>query len=51
MKAAANLVQGKPANEGTEWELDETGSIVWIPFEPVNIDNVDEYDNYTLNIE
>ena len=51
MKAAANLVQGKPANEGTEWELDETGSIVWIPFEPVNIDNVDKYDNYTLNIE
>ena len=51
MKAAANLVQGKPANEGTEWELDETGNIVWIPFEPVNIDNVDKYDNYTLNIE
>ncbi|MCH1982354.1 substrate-binding domain-containing protein [Ruminococcus sp. OA3] len=51
MKAAANLVQGKPANDGTEWELDETGCIVWIPFEPVNLDNVDTYDNYTLNIE
>lgn len=50
MKAAANLVLGKPANDGTEWELDDTGCIVWIPFEPVNIDNVEIYDNYTLEI-
>lgn len=50
LMAAANLVTGKAPNEGTEWELDETGYIVWIPFEPVTADNVDEYDNYELNI-
>lgn len=51
LKAAANLAQGKPANDGTEWELDESGCIVWIPFEPVNLDNVETYDNYTLEVK
>lgn len=43
--AAKNLMAGNPMNEGTGWELDESGNILWIPFEPVTIDNVDEYDN------
>ena len=48
--AAAILVSGKAPNEGTEWDLDAEKHTVWIPFEPVTIDNVDEYDNYELNI-
>ena len=48
LMAAANLVKGNGINEGTSWDLDETGHIIWIPFEPVNIDNVEEYDNYEL---
>ncbi|MBA4700159.1 MAG: sugar ABC transporter substrate-binding protein [Ruminococcus sp.] len=43
--AAKNLINGNAINDGTDWELDETGNILWIPFEPVTIDNVDEYDN------
>ena len=50
LMAAANLVEGKAPNEGTQWDLDEEKHTVWIPFEPVTIDNVDEYDNYELNI-
>ena len=50
LMAAANLVSGKAPNEGTEWDLDAEKHTVWIPFEPVTIDNVDEYDNYELNI-
>lgn len=45
---AINLINGKPANDGTEYVKDETGesysdSVVWIPFEPVNADNVADY--------
>lgn len=43
--AAKNLIAGNAINNGTDWELDESGNILWIPFEPVTIDNVDEYDN------
>ena len=42
--AAVNLVNGKPCNEGTDFELDETGFISWVPFEPVTKDNVADYD-------
>lgn len=42
--AARNLIEGKGINETTEYELDETGFIMWIPFEPVTADNVAEYD-------
>ena len=46
--ACANLIAGKPINEGTSYELDASGesysdSIVWIPFEPVTADNVADY--------
>lgn len=48
VEAAINLINGKPANEGTQFVKDESGesysdSIVWIPFEPVNKDNVADY--------
>lgn len=48
LMAAINLVEGNPVNEGTSWDLDETGHIVWIPFELVNADNVEDYENYEL---
>ncbi len=48
LAVAANLVNGNAPDEGLTWEADETGTIVWIPFEPVNLDNVDDYDNYVL---
>lgn len=46
--AAANLVDGKPLNEGMEYALDDSGedysdSVVWVPFEPVTSDNVADY--------
>lgn len=44
LRAALNLINGKPINDGTGYETDETGNIVWIPFEPVTIDNVADYD-------
>ena len=44
LHAAVNLVQGNPLNEGTDFEIDETGYVLWVPFEPVTIDNVAEYD-------
>lgn len=44
LRAALNLINGKPINDGTDYETDETGNIVWIPFEPVTIDNVADYD-------
>ena len=43
--AALNLINGKPLNEGTSFEVDETGFILWVPFEEVTPDNVAEYDN------
>ncbi len=44
LRAALNMINGKPINEGTSFDLDETGNIVWVPFEPVTIDNVADYD-------
>ena len=43
--AALNLINGKPLNEGTSFEVDETGFILWVPFEEVTPDNVADYDN------
>lgn len=48
VEVAMNLMNGKPANEGTQFTKDESGedysdSIVWIPFEPVTADNVADY--------
>ena len=44
MQAAINLLNGAPVNEGTEFEVDsENPYIVWVPFEPVNAENVADY--------
>ena len=42
--AAKNLIEGNDLNEGSDYEVDETGYILWVPFEPVTIDNVADYD-------
>ena len=43
--AAVNMCKGKAINADTEYEVDETGRLVWIPFEPVYPDNVADYQN------
>ncbi|MCP1109391.1 sugar ABC transporter substrate-binding protein [Ohessyouella blattaphilus] len=43
--AAQNLIAGKAINDGSDYEVDESGNILWIPFEPVTKENVAEYDN------
>lgn len=45
LMAAKNMLDGSAINKGTDYETDETGNIVWVPFEPVTPDNVAEYDN------
>ena len=45
LMAAANLVSGAALNEGTDYELDEAGYTMWVPFEPVTPDNVADYDD------
>lgn len=44
VKAAANLIEGNPINDGTDYETDDTGNICWVPFEPVTPDNVADYE-------
>jgi ABC-type sugar transport system substrate-binding protein len=44
LHAAVNLINGDPINQGTDFEVDdENSSIIWVPFEPVTADNVDDY--------
>lgn len=44
MQAAINLLNGAPINEGTDFEIDsENPHIVWVPFEPVDANNVSDY--------
>ncbi|WP_394273365.1 substrate-binding domain-containing protein [Butyricicoccus sp.] len=48
LMAALNMLEGKPINDGTGYELDSSGesysdSIIWVPFEPVTKDNVADY--------
>ena len=43
--AALNLINGDALNANTNFEVDETGFILWVPFEEVTPDNVAEYDN------
>ncbi|WP_283674861.1 substrate-binding domain-containing protein [Butyricicoccus sp. Marseille-Q5471] len=42
--AAANLINGKDISEGTGYEKDDTGFVLWVPFEPVTAENVADYD-------
>lgn len=44
VKAAVNLIEGNAINDGTDYETDETGNIVWVPFEPVTLENVADYE-------
>lgn len=45
LMAAINMIEGKPINEGTDYEVDdEYAQVVWVPFEPVTIDNVADYE-------
>ena len=41
--AVINMLNGDPINEGTDFELDDSGFISWIPFVPVTADNVADY--------
>lgn len=48
VQACINLIEGKPINEGTSYELDSSGqsysdSIIWVPFEPVTAENIADY--------
>ena len=44
VQAAVNLIEGNAINDGTDYETDETGNIVWVPFEPVTAENVADYE-------
>ncbi|HVI39024.1 MAG TPA: substrate-binding domain-containing protein, partial [Anaerovoracaceae bacterium] len=44
--AAINLIDGKPINDGIDYQLDTAiPYIVWVPFEPVTPENVADYLN------
>lgn len=42
--AAANMCNGEAINANTDFETDETGRLVWVPFEPVYPENVADYE-------
>ena len=44
VQAGVNLIEGNAINDGTDYETDETGNIVWVPFEPVTAENVADYE-------
>ena len=44
VQAAVNLIEGNAINDGTDYETDETGNIVWVPFEPVTPEDVADYE-------
>ncbi|MGM9612473.1 MAG: substrate-binding domain-containing protein [Butyricicoccus sp.] len=41
--AAVNMCNGDPINANTDYETDESGRLVWVPFEPVYPENVADY--------
>lgn len=43
--AASNMADGKDIAQGSGYEKDPTGHVLWVPFEPVTQENVAEYDN------
>lgn len=43
LMAAVNMIEGKPINDGTDYETDESGNIVWVPFEPVTPEVAPDY--------
>lgn len=45
VKAAVNMLEGKPINEGCEFALAPNNEhVMYIPFEPVTAENVENYD-------
>lgn len=45
LSAAVNLLEGNELNAGTDYSVDsEYSNVVWVPFEPVTIDNVEDYE-------
>ena len=45
LSAAINLLEGNELNAGTDYSVDsEYPNVVWVPFEPVTIDNVEDYE-------
>lgn len=45
MQAALNMLEGKAINDGTDYEIAaDNAYVMWVPFEPVTPENVDEYD-------
>ncbi|NBH79457.1 hypothetical protein D3Z52_15045 [Clostridiaceae bacterium] len=45
LQAAINLLEGNPVNENTGFDTDaDCPYIVWVPYEPVTIDNVADFD-------
>lgn len=46
IQAAINMLEGKAINDGIDYELDEENPYIeWVPFEPVNKENVADYMN------
>ena len=44
LQAAVNMLEGKPINEGTNYELAEDNEyVMWVPFETVTADNVADF--------
>ena len=44
VRAAVNLLNGNPINDGTGFDVDtENPHILWVPFEPVTSENVADY--------
>lgn len=41
--AATNMVNGDNISADSGYETDDTGYVLWVPFEPVTIDNVADY--------
>ncbi|MCI8506481.1 MAG: substrate-binding domain-containing protein [Lachnospiraceae bacterium] len=45
LSVAVNMIQGKELSDGTGYEADtKYSNVIWVPFEPVTIDNVQDYE-------
>lgn len=45
MIADKNVIEGNTIMEGSDLSMDETGYIMWIPWQSATADNVGEFDN------
>lgn len=45
LAVAINMLEGNALNEGTGYSIDESyPNVIWVPFEPVTIENVTDYE-------